>query len=235
MALFSRNGRAPYEDPILWASRVFRRLYNVLVSATYPFSFLGCGLWIHHTCEVDKSRAHRIKLGNWVRLRSDVRLQVVAPPEEQGQPIIVLDDASDLGPRSTICAKNYVHLEREVTLGQSVVIMDHGPAHEDVTTPVKNQGVTEGGRIRIEKGCFIGQGAVIRCDKGELVLGRHCVVAANALVTRSFPPYCLIAGNPGRVVQQFDPAKKVWVLGGTRHKNDGRTASYPGAPNPADL
>jgi acetyltransferase-like isoleucine patch superfamily enzyme len=216
MAQFSGSGRAPHEDPLMAIGRVFRRLYNVLVNATYPFASRGCEFWIHPTSEVDKATAHRIKLGNWIRVRGDVRLQVIAPPQEQGEPVIVLDDASDIGARSTIYAKNYIHLESEVTLGQSVLIMDHGPAHEDITRPIKSQGPTEGGRIRIEKGCFIGQGAAIRCDKGELVLGRHCIVAANAFVTRSFPPYCLIAGNPGRIVQQFDPEKKEWVLGGIR-------------------
>jgi acetyltransferase-like isoleucine patch superfamily enzyme len=62
------------------------------------------------------------------------------------------------------------------------------------------------------------------CDKGELVLGRNCVVAANSLVTRSFPPHCLIAGNPARVVQQFDPVKNEWVLGGAR-KKESKSAS----------
>jgi acetyltransferase-like isoleucine patch superfamily enzyme len=97
--------------------------------------------------------------------------------------------------------------------------MDHSPAHGDIHTPIKNQGISEGGRIRIEKGCFIAQGAAILCDKGELVIGRNSIVAANSLVTRSFPPYCLIAGNPARMIQQFDPVEGVWVLGGTRTKN----------------
>jgi len=129
-----------------------------------------------------------------------------------------MEDACDIGPHSAILAKNSIHLERDVTLAQSVLIMDHNPAHENIAVPIKDQGVTQGGRIRIEKGCFIGQGAAILCDKGELVLGRNCVVAANSLVTRSFPTNCLIAGNPAKLVQQFDPEKKEWVLGGARNK-----------------
>jgi acetyltransferase-like isoleucine patch superfamily enzyme len=219
MALFSRNGRAPHEDPLMLVGRTIKKICSILINSTYPFAFMGCDLRINYTVELDKSKAHRIKFGNWIRLRNDVRLQVLAPSEEHGDPIIVLDDGADIGPRSTISAKNLIHLEREVTLGQSVLIMDHSPAHEDVTIPIKNQGVTDGGRIRIERGCFIAQGSAILCDKGELVIGRNSIVAANSLVTRSFPAYCLIAGNPARVVQQFDPVEGVWVLGGTRSKN----------------
>jgi acetyltransferase-like isoleucine patch superfamily enzyme len=221
MALFSRRKRSTSHDPLFLVSRAFRKLCNVLINAIFPFASVGRDLWVHYTVKLDRSTAHRIKLGNYICLRNDVRLQVVGPAGQEGKPVIELGDATDLGARSSICAKNSIHLEREVTLAQSVLIMDHSPAHEDVTTAIKNQGVTEGGRIHIEKGCFIGHGTAILCDKGELVLGRNCVVAANSLVTRSFPAYCLIAGNPARVVQRFDPIKKIWVLGGARLKESG--------------
>ena len=94
--------------------------------------------------------------------------------------------------------------------------MDHGHAHEDITLPIKHQGITAGGRIRIEQGCWIGRGAAIVCSQGELVLGRNSVVAVNAVVTRSFPPYSVIVGNPARAVKQFDPAKRAWVMGSCR-------------------
>jgi acetyltransferase-like isoleucine patch superfamily enzyme len=218
MAWFSRTNRATNEDPISVVGRAYRKFCTLLLNKTYPFASMGCGLRMNPTVELDRSKAHRIKLGNWIRVRHDARLQIIAPSEQQGEPLLVLEDAVDIGPQSTISAKNSIHLESEVTLGQSVLIMDHSPAHEDVTSPIKHQGVTEGGRIRIEKGCFIAQGSTILCDRGELVIGRNSVVAANSLVTRSFPPYCLIAGNPARMVQQFDPNQGVWVLGGTGPK-----------------
>lgn len=230
MALFHRRGRVPYEDPLSLVPRAFRKLYNVWVNATYPFASRGRDFWIHYTCELDRSTAHRIRLGNSVALAAGVCLQVLAPPEEKGEPVIVMDDASCIGRQSTICAKNCIHLERDVISGPSVLIMDHSHAYEDITVPIKRQGLTEGGRIRIGQGCWIGQGAAILCDKGELVLGRNCIVAAYALVTRSFPPYCLIAGNPARMVQYFDTIKRVWVLGDagaarTEHANQDDSAS----------
>jgi acetyltransferase-like isoleucine patch superfamily enzyme len=107
-------------------------------------------------------------------------------------------------------------LERDVMLSANALIVDHLHAYEDVSRPIREQGVTEGGRIRIGQGCWIGHGAAIVCDRGELELGRNCVVAANAVVTKSFPAYSVIAGNPARVVRQFDAARKNWVLGVAR-------------------
>ena len=82
--------------------------------------------------------------------------------------------------------------------------------------PFKRRVSPRGGTIRIEQGCWIGHGAAIVCGQGELVLGRNSVVAANALVTRSFPPYSVIVGNPARLARKFDTVKGTWVGGSER-------------------
>ena len=106
--------------------------------------------------------ARRIKLGNSVIIGKDVWLNVI--PEATDEINIVIDDNCCLGPRTWISAKNHIHLERDVNIGPSVLIMDHGHAYEDPNVPIRNQPPTRGGRIRIERGCRIGQGAVIVCS-----------------------------------------------------------------------
>jgi acetyltransferase-like isoleucine patch superfamily enzyme len=204
------------EDPLRVISRTLTKVYTLWLSATYPFASRGRNLSIHYTCDLQRPMAHRIKLGNSVLIAKDVWLSVFVPLEENGEPVIIVDDGCIIARRAQISAKNCIHLERDVLLSPSVLIQDHSHAYQDVTLPIKEQGATEGGRIRIGQGCWIGQGAAIICNKGELILGRNCVVAVNAVVTRSFPPYSVISGNPARVVSQFDPVKGVWVLGSSR-------------------
>ena len=41
--------------------------------------------------------------------------------------------------------------------------------------------------------------AIIGCS-----VGRHCVVGANAVVTRDVPDYCVVAGSPARIIKRYD-------------------------------
>ena len=196
--------RAHFEDPLGLFPWGLSKLYTLWLRATYPFASMGRGLSVHYTFQVNRSMARRIKLGNSVIMGKDVWLNVVSDTDEV---TIVIDDNCCIAARSWISAKNHIHLERDVNLGPSALIVDHNHSYENTELPIRKQGATPGGRIRIERGCSIGQGAAIVCSRGELVLGQNCVVAPNAVVVRSAPPYSVIAGNPGRVIERLDPSQ----------------------------
>jgi acetyltransferase-like isoleucine patch superfamily enzyme len=202
------------EDPLRLVGRIFLRLHSWWIRKTYPFASIGNDVEIHYPCDMRRYLSHRIKLGSSIIIYKDVQFGVSCEDrEEKGDPVIIIEDGCIIVRRCQISARNCVHFERNVILSASSLIMDHGHAYDDTAKSIKEQGLTPGGRIRIGEGSWIGHGAAIVCASGELTLGRNCVVAANALVTRSFGPYSVIAGNPARLVKQFDPAKKEWVLG----------------------
>jgi acetyltransferase-like isoleucine patch superfamily enzyme len=130
--------------------------------------------------------------------------------------VIVIEDNCAIGPDSVISAKNRIHVERDVLIAGAVLIMDHNHAYEDINVPIANQGITEGGKIRIGQGCYIAHGAAIICPRGELTIGRNCVIAANSVVTRSIPDYSVVVGLPGRIIRQYDQETKTWRIGRSR-------------------
>lgn len=193
------------EDREFILSRLLTKLNTLWVASTYPFAGKGRKLSLHHACEISRCFAPHIRLGNCVEIGRQTWLFTWPTPGVQGndEVKIILEDNCCIAERCTITAGNSIHLERDVVLASDVLLMDHAHAYEDVTRPIGEQGTTPGGRIRIEQGCRIGQGAAILCsNKGEVVLGRNCWVAPRAVVTRSFPPGSVLAGNPARAVRK---------------------------------
>ncbi len=214
---YSARSRARFQDPLKLVPRILRKLYSEWLRLTYPFASMGSKVSIHPTCFIDRKNAHRIKLGNGIRIEKDTCLGLSVPVEEEREePVIVIDDNCVIHWRTQIGAKNRIHLERDVIVAQDVLIVDQNHAYEDTTIPIGDQGFTKGGTIRIGQGSYVGHGAAIISSRGDLVLGRNCYVAAHAVVTRSAPPYSVLSGNPAMIVRQFDPVKQTWVVGSVR-------------------
>ncbi len=211
------NNRPRFGDPLELFPRGLTKLYSIWVSLVYPFASIGRNVSFHFMSHLERQRAVRISLGNSVSVKKDAWLNV-ATEDPSGEPVIVIDDNSHIGYGSVISAKNRIHVERDVLVGQQVLIVDHNHAYEDISAPIADQGITEGGRIRIGQGSWIGRGAAIICSRGELTIGRNCVVGFNSMVTRSIPDYSVVWGSPATIIRQYDPETGTWRLGANKNR-----------------
>jgi acetyltransferase-like isoleucine patch superfamily enzyme len=211
----SQKNRRPFADPLELFSKGLMKMYSRWISLTYPFASIGSNASFHFTSKVSRERAPRISLGNSVSVSEHAWLNV-ATDDPNGEPTIVLDDNCIIAFGSIISAKNRIHLERDVNVAQQVLIMDHNHAYEGIEVPIIEQGVTKGGRIQIGEGSWIGHGAAILCSRGDLTIGRHCVVSANSVVTRSIPDYSVVFGMPAAIIRQYDPQTQAWRVGQLR-------------------
>ena len=88
-------------------------------------------------------------------------------------------------------------IERDVLIGSVVSIMhgnrQHGIARLD--RPVREQ-PGEWPLVTIGEDSWIGDHAVVMFN-----VGRHCVVAAGAVVTKPVPDYAIVAGCPAEIVR----------------------------------
>ena len=57
------------------------------------------------------------------------------------------------------------------------------------------------GPITVGDDCFVGMRSILMYG---VTLGDHCVVAAGAVVTRSFPPRTVLGGNPAKAICTID-------------------------------
>jgi acetyltransferase-like isoleucine patch superfamily enzyme len=203
--VMSTGDSGTLEDPLSLTTRLANKFRSLWMGWTYPFASVGSEFCAHYTCDLRRSIAPYIKIGDSVLLDRDVWVNIPVLPDTN-EPVIVFEEGCKVGKRSMISAKNRIHFERNVVLAPSVLVMDHNHAFENVNVPIKSQGITPGGTIRIEEGCRIGFGAAIVCGKGELVIGRNSVIGPNAVVSRSVPPNSVIAGNPGQIVNDLSVA-----------------------------
>jgi acetyltransferase-like isoleucine patch superfamily enzyme len=204
------NKPIPTEDPLYLFSRGLRWLNSRWLETTYPFAGFGRQVSIDFSCDILRSMARDIQIGDDVVLANDVWLNAV-PISDTAGPKIILGNGCRLGRRSSISARNRITLEDDVLFGPSVLIMDHNHVFSDIGRPIREQGVTEGGRITIEKNCWLGYGAVVLCNARELSIGRNSVIGANSVVTTSFPPFSVIAGNPAKLLRTYDAEEKQWI------------------------
>lgn len=97
---------------------------------------------------------------------------------------------------SEIRCREHVSIGNNVSIAYNVLIQDsdYHTMYDENGTPKP-----ETKPIVIEDDVWIGANAIVL--KG-VTLGKGCVVAAGAVVTKSVPAYALVGGNPARIIKQ---------------------------------
>ena len=198
------------QDPLMWVSRFLIKANSMWLKRTYGFDGFGKGVSIHYSCDIQRSYSHKIRIEDFVLLDREVWLNVPIA-SERSEPALIIGQGCNIGRRSVISAVNQICIQENVLFAPGVFVTDHNHEYTDPNLPIHAQGVRSGGRIVIERNCWLGYGSMVLAGKDELVLGRNSVVGAYAVVTKSHPPFSVLVGNPARVVKQFDAASGQWV------------------------
>ncbi len=97
-------------------------------------------------------------------------------------------------------ARNGIVFEENVWMGPRVSIISMNHDNNDYTAYVKDKPVI------IRKNSLLSANAIILAG---VELGEHTVVAAGAVVTKSFPEgNCIIGGNPAQIIKKLEGYKQ---------------------------
>ena len=121
--------------------------------------------------------------------------------------IIKIGNNVSIGAYDRIASAYSVTIEDDVLFAAFVHITDHSHGYEDISTPIRKQDIIHKGPIVIGKGSWLAFGCHVLSG---VKIGEHCVVAANSVVTKDVPPYSVVAGNPARIVKQYNFETKKW-------------------------
>lgn len=102
-----------------------------------------------------------------------------------------------IGPQ---CNIGKCKIGQDTLLGSGVHIMSGKGQHnfDDLSKPIKEQGGTFD-KVTIGSGSWVGNNALIMAN-----IGKHCVVAAGAVVIDDVEDYSVVAGNPAKVIKKIN-------------------------------
>jgi acetyltransferase-like isoleucine patch superfamily enzyme len=99
-----------------------------------------------------------------------------------------------------------VTVGNDVMFAQNIVVSGLNHGYQDINTPPSLQPV-ETKPISIGDDVWIGANAVITAG---VTIGKHAVVAAGSVVTKNVPDFAIAAGNPARILKQYNPETMQW-------------------------
>lgn len=117
-------------------------------------------------------------------------------------PYIEIGNGSDFGEYNHITCTNKIIIGHNVLTGRWVTISDnsHGTStHEMMEIPPTQRPVYSKGPVIIGNNVWIGDKATILPN---VSIGNGAIIAANSVVTKDVPEYCIVAGNPAKIIKQ---------------------------------
>ena len=169
---------------IFWGFRAF--IYGLFTTYKMP-GYIGKPIYI--------SNLKKMFFGKRVRIYPGLRAEII---KDTGS--IEIGENTSIGQNFHIVSNN-----EKLVIGKNVVISgnvfitncDHSYDKKDIHI-FDQELVTK--HTEIGDNCFIGYGAVIQAGT---ILGKQCIVGANAVVRGKFKDYSVIAGAPAKVIKNI--------------------------------
>ena len=117
---------------------------------------------------------------------------------------VIIGERTRIGLSNTIIGP--VKVGNDVRLAQNVVLSGLNHNYDKIDSPIHVQGVSTK-PIVIEDESWIGANVVV---VPGVTIGKHSIVAAGSVVTKNIPEYSVAAGNPARILKQYDFESNTW-------------------------
>jgi len=116
-------------------------------------------------------------------------------------PKIIIGDNCSFGAFNHITSINRIEIGNGVVTGKFVTITDNSHGETSISalqSPPTDRPLVSKGGVCIGNNVWIGEKATILPG---VTIGNGAVVAANSVVTKDVPAYCVVAGIPAKVIK----------------------------------
>lgn len=166
----------------------------------YKFFFGGFGNLSYIGKPIYLSNVKNVFVGQRVRIYPGARIEVLP----NGR--IKIGNNVSIGQRLHLISGEEIEIGDNVTVSANIFISDVEHQYENIDVHIMEQPLNRQ-KVVIGKNCFLGYGSVLRSGT---VLGTQCIVGANSVVKGVFPDYCVIAGNPAKIIKKYNAVTNTW-------------------------
>jgi len=147
------------------------------------------------------------------RLTTGRQVRLDAFPIESSRTVLVIGNDVQLNDSVHIGAAELVEIGDNTLIASRVFITDHSHGVYDRNDIGSRPEVIPVERPIVAKPVHIGRNVWLGeqvCILPGVTIGEGAVIGAGSVVTRDIPARCVAAGNPARVIRQWDDATHEW-------------------------
>lgn len=151
-----------------------------------------------------------IQLENNIRVKDGARIECYTKfAGKKLTPQLNIKENVIIGYNFSCLVADKITIEKNTILASNVLITseNHSIDPENII-PYHEQPLLTG-TVSIGEGCWIGEKVVILPNVN---IGKKCVIAAGAVVTKNIPDYSIAGGIPAKVIKRYDFEKHEWIL-----------------------
>lgn len=183
-----------------WTDKFFAVMFFILFH--HSFRKFGKRVRIYSPDSIQGEKY--ISLHDGVVIRNGSWL--LALKNDEQNPMLDIGENSYIGRYAHIVSVRSVIVGRNVLIADKVYITDNLHEYQHVHIPIKEQPVIFKNKVKIGDGSWLGENV---CVIGASV-GKNSVIAANSVVTKDIPDYCVAAGIPAKVIKKFNIIHNEW-------------------------
>ena len=147
----------------------------------------------------------RIYIGSKVLIASNAWL-AAEPLTGNNNCKLIIGDGTYIGRFSHIYSTSLINIGKKVLIADKVYISDNLHGYKNVALPIIDQPIEQQKEVCIGEGSWIGENV---CIIGANI-GKHCVIGANAVVSKNIPDYCEAVGIPAKIVNRYNFELQQW-------------------------
>lgn len=190
----------------IYQNRFFFKLkYKIIALLLYKYQFKEFGKKSRIDAPLKIEGKKYIEIGNRVLINYKTWLACM-PLSGEKNPILKIGNKCTIGNFNHIYSTGKIIIEDYVLTADKVFIADNIHEYEDIHRPVIDQPIKQTQPVTIGEGSWLGENVVV----AGASVGKHCVIGANAVVTKDIPNYSVAVGIPAKVIKQYNFETQQW-------------------------